>query len=93
MSEKNLLEKLFSSRGRVKVLQVISERKELNISAIARLTRLNYATVLKHLDALKDLGVLEEKRFGKIRIFRLKRENRVAQLVAYFLNSLRQEIS
>ena len=91
--EKNILEDLFSSRGRVRVLQIMSERRELNISAIARYTRLNYVTVLKHLNALKGLGIVEERRFGKIRIFRLKNESKMAQLLAYFLNSLSQESS
>jgi len=62
-------EELFSSRGRFRVLRVLSECGELNISEVGRRTGMNYTSVERHLGKLRDMGLLREKRYGKIRIF------------------------
>ena len=62
-------EEVLGSRGRVRVLQVLSESGELNISEVSRRTGLNYTSVERHLVKLQRLGLLREKRYGKIRIF------------------------
>jgi DNA-binding transcriptional ArsR family regulator len=63
------VEKLLGSRGRIRVLRVLAESRELNISEIGRRTGMNYTSVERHLKILKDMGILKEKRYGKIRIF------------------------
>jgi DNA-binding transcriptional ArsR family regulator len=62
-------EDILGSKGRVRVLQVLSESSELNISEVSRRTGLNYTSVERHLMKLQKLGLLKEKRYGKIRIF------------------------
>jgi DNA-binding transcriptional ArsR family regulator len=62
-------EELLGSRGRVRVLRVLSESGELNISEVGRRTGMNYTSVERHLERLRDMGLLREKRYGKIRIF------------------------
>ena len=62
-------EEILGSKGRVRVLQVLSESGELNISEVSRRTGLNYTSVERHLVKLQRLGLLREKRYGKIRIF------------------------
>ncbi len=62
-------EELLGSRGRIRVLQVLAESGELNISEVSRRTGLNYTSVERHLVKLKRMGLLREKRYGKIRIF------------------------
>lgn len=69
------IEEIFSSKGRVKILKILSEREELNISAIAKKAGLNHSTTNFHLKKLCEIGIIEEKKFGKIRIFRLKKED------------------
>ncbi|MCS7098103.1 MAG: winged helix-turn-helix domain-containing protein [Candidatus Methanomethyliaceae archaeon] len=69
------IEEVFSSRGRVKILRILSERGEINISAIAKKAGLNHSTTHSHLKKLCEMGIVEEKRFGKIRIFRLRKED------------------
>jgi len=54
------------------VLQVLTESGELNISEVSRRTGLNYTSVQRHLMKLKELGLLREKRYGKIRIFQVE---------------------
>ena len=62
-------EELLGSRGRVRTLQVRAESGELNISEVSRRTGLNYTSVERHLAKLVKLGLVKEKRYGKIRIF------------------------
>ncbi len=64
------LEETLSSRGRIRVFKVLSEFGELNVSDIARKTGLNYTATNVHLKALESMGLVREKRFGKIRIYR-----------------------
>ncbi len=69
------VEEIFSSKGRVKVLKALSDKGEMNITEITRRTNLNHATTSEHLSSLCVLGIVEEKRFGRIRIFRFKKED------------------
>jgi len=62
-------EDLLGSRGRIRVLRVLTESGELNISEVTRRTGMNYTSVKRHLERLRELGLLREKRYGKIRIF------------------------
>jgi DNA-binding transcriptional ArsR family regulator len=62
-------EELLGSRGRIRVLQVLAESGELNISEVGRRTGMNYTSVERHLEALSGMGLLREKRYGKIRIY------------------------
>ena len=60
-----------SSYGRTKVLTVMLETGELNISEITRRSGLSHGAAAKHLEFLTRSGILTEKRFNRIRIFRL----------------------
>jgi len=63
------VESLLGSRGRIRVLRVLSESGELNISEVARRAGMNHSSVEGHLEKLKGMGLIREKRYGKIRIF------------------------
>jgi DNA-binding transcriptional ArsR family regulator len=64
-------EEILGSKGRIRVLKVLSESGELNISEVSRRTGLNYTSVERHLMKLKKMDLLKEKRYGKIRIFQI----------------------
>jgi len=66
---RNPAEELLGSRGRIRTLQVLAESGELNISEVSRRTGLNYTSVERHLAKLAKMGLVKEKRYGKIRIF------------------------
>jgi DNA-binding transcriptional ArsR family regulator len=99
MSEKEAtpvtFENIFSSKGRSRILKVLSEAGELNISEIARRVELNYTTTNQHLKALRDADLVQEKKFGRIRIFRFKNENPSAQAIKNLIEFLesRQNIN
>ncbi len=75
LEKKNLIEDLLGSRARVKILKTLAINEELTISLIISKTRLNYSCVLRHLNYLKKLNLIQEKNFGRIKIFRYKIEN------------------
>ena len=69
------IETVFSSKGRVKILRILAEIGELNISEIARRAKLNYTTTNQHLQVLETSGIVRHKNFGRIRIFRFNNDN------------------
>ncbi len=76
-----LIEDVFSSKGRVRILRILVEIEELNISEIARRAGLNYTTTNQHLQALENAGLVRHKRFGRIRIFRFNEEDSRAKII------------
>jgi len=79
--QSSILEEVFSSRGRVKVLRVLVKFKELNISEVARKANLSHTAVERHLEKLKQLKLVTEKKFGRIRIFRFNSKNPIAEAI------------
>ena len=75
------IEEVFSSKGRVKILRILSEIGELNISEIARRAGLNYTTTNQHLQVLENYKLVRHKTFGRIRIFRYNEENARARMI------------
>ncbi len=74
MGEKFLIENLFESKARIRILNILVKEKELNISSIINKTRLNHTNILKHLNFLKTRDLIQENKFGRIRIFGYKNE-------------------
>ena len=81
------IEEVFSSKGRVKILRILSEIGELNISEIARRAGLNYATTNQHLILLEKYKLIRHKTFGRIRIFRYNEENPRAILIRQLIEN------
>jgi len=81
------IEDVFSSKGRVKILRILVEIGELNISEIARRAGLNYATTNQHLCALEGSGIVRHKNFGRIRIFRFNDESPRARMIKSLVDS------
>jgi len=83
------VEQVFSSYGRVKVMSVIMKSGELNISEITRRAGISHSSVALHLEFLVKAGVLTEKRFNRIRIFRVNHSNPYAAALERFLEDWR----
>jgi len=62
---------LLSSKGRIKILNYLLKVGEANITNIAKATRLHHSAVEKHLKKLISLGIVEEQRIGRLRLFRI----------------------
>ncbi|TXT64787.1 MAG: hypothetical protein BAJALOKI1v1_520013 [Promethearchaeota archaeon] len=79
------VEDLLGSRARVKILKVLAYEGELNISSIIKKANLNHKNALKHLQFLKKVNLVQQKNFGRIKIFRYKKENVKAKSFKHFL--------
>lgn len=69
------IEDILGSRARMRILRFLAEEKELNISKIIKKTHLNHSNVTKHLRFLQSVNFVQEKKFGRIRIYRYKIED------------------
>ncbi|MHA1238224.1 MAG: ArsR/SmtB family transcription factor [Candidatus Odinarchaeia archaeon] len=85
------IEEFFSSKGKVKIMKILVEEGELNISEITRRAGLNHKTTMQHLQFLKSTGLVQEKIFGRIKIYRLKEENFKAKVLKRFLTLWSEE--
>jgi DNA-binding transcriptional ArsR family regulator len=65
-------EEVFSSKPRMKILKIISRLGTPNVSDIARRIKLNYSTTNQHLKVLESEKILQQKVYGRIRMYRFK---------------------
>lgn len=85
IKEINSIEDILGSKARMKIIKLLVLNGELNISKIISKTHLNHTIVLKHLDFLKSCDLIQEKKFGRIRIYRYKIENVKARSLKKFI--------
>ena len=79
-----------SSYGRTKVLTLMLETGELNISEVTKRSRLSHSAAAKHLEFLTRSGILTEKRFNRIRIFRVDQSNPLAEVLLRFYSDWKE---
>jgi DNA-binding transcriptional ArsR family regulator len=75
------LEEVFSSKPRMKILKLINQLSELNVSDIARRIKLNFTNTSQHLKVLEGEGILEERTYGRIRMYRFNQASPKAKAV------------
>jgi DNA-binding transcriptional ArsR family regulator len=75
------VEEVFSSRLRLKIVKILMQMGELNVSEIARRLGINHNSASKHLKILEDEDVLQKKIFGRIRLYRLNESSHKAKAV------------
>jgi len=85
VNQDNKIETLLGSRAKIKILKTLAVNNELSITQIIRNTRLNHSSVITHLNHLKMLNLVQEKNFGRIKIFRYKNENIRAKSLKKFI--------
>ena len=79
------IENILGSKARIKILKLLAINQELSISQIIKKSRLNHACVKTHLNHLKSLNLIQEKVFGRIKIYRYKTENIRANSLKKFI--------
>jgi len=88
MSEEMLQEvaKVFyalSSVARLRILSLLeSSRRPLNIKAVSRALKIDYATVYRHIKALESAGLVEIYDVGRSRVVEVKDPNTLKELIA-----------
>jgi DNA-binding transcriptional ArsR family regulator len=89
------LDKILSSSGRVRILALLSEVEELHLTEIAKRTEQSYSATERHLDDLSRAGIVEERDYGRVRVFKLNHANNGAKLLQELIlkwNHNRQEL-
>ncbi|MBM1154721.1 hypothetical protein DRN94_002440 [archaeon] len=66
------LERLLSSAGKTRLLLSIAQYREITISKLIRLSRMNFREASRFIDFLKRIGLVEERRYGRVRIISIK---------------------
>ena len=75
------LEQVFSSKSRMKILKLIYQLGQLNVSDVARRLKLNYVSTSGHLKLLECEGILQERKYGRIRMYRFNEGSAKAKAV------------
>ncbi|MBS7633334.1 winged helix-turn-helix transcriptional regulator [Candidatus Bathyarchaeota archaeon] len=75
------IEDVFSSKSRIKILRLLCQLGELNVSEMARRLGTNYKTTVKHLEVLESEGILKHKVFGRIRLYKINEGSAKARAI------------
>jgi DNA-binding transcriptional ArsR family regulator len=85
-----LVEDVFSSKQRMKILKLIFQLGNLNVSDISRRTSSNFGATNKHLLILEDEGILQVRTYGRIRMYRFNESSPKAKAVQTLLETWEQ---
>lgn len=80
------IEQVLGSKLRVKILKILAQVGELNVSEIARRLGVNYNTTKNHLKILEGESILRHKEFGRIRLYRLNENSPQAKAIQSLIN-------
>jgi DNA-binding transcriptional ArsR family regulator len=75
------IEEVFSSKPRMKILKLVERLGELNVSDIARRIGVNFTTTSRHLRVLEEEGILQQRVYGRIRMYRFNQASPKAKAV------------
>jgi DNA-binding transcriptional ArsR family regulator len=75
------VEEVFSSKPRMKILKLVARLGALNVSDIARRINLNYSTTNEHLKLLEAEGILQQRVYGRIRMYKFNESSPKAKAV------------
>jgi DNA-binding transcriptional ArsR family regulator len=84
------LEEVFSSKSRLKILKFIYKLGQLNVSDVARRSKLNYASTSEHLKVLESEGILQERTYGRVRMYRFNEGSAKAKAVQNLIDAWEQ---
>jgi DNA-binding transcriptional ArsR family regulator len=85
-----LIEDVFSSKQRMKILKLIFQLGNLNVSDISRRTNSNFGATNKHLLVLEEEGILQVRTYGRIRMYRFNESSPKAKAVQNLLETWEQ---
>ncbi len=81
------LEDVLSSKSRMKILKLIYQLGSLNVSDVARRLKLNYASTSEHLKVLESEGILQEHKYGRVRMYRFNDGSAKAKAVVCLIEA------
>lgn len=81
-------ERVFSSKGRVRILYLLTKYGMLNITRLSREAELSYESTKRHLRELVDANTVLEQKFGRIRIFSINKDSPMGRKVIKLFSEL-----
>ena len=84
------IEEVFSSKPRMKILKLLSRLGALNVSDIAKRIGLNYSATNNHLRLLEAEGILVQRVYGRIRMYRYNDSSAKANAVQGLIETWEQ---
>ena len=81
------LQEVFSSATRMKILKLIYTLGSLNVSDVARRIKMNYAATAKHLKLLEEEGILQQRVYGRVHMYRFNEGSVKAKAVANLIEA------
>jgi len=75
------LDRILSSGGRIRILTLLSQVDQLHLTEIAKRTDQSYSATERHLSDLLQAGIVEERDYGRVRVFKLNLPNDHAKLL------------
>ena len=84
------VEEVFSSKPRMKILKLVARLGALNVSDIARRINLNYSTTNEHLKLLEAEGILLQKVYGRVRMYKFNESSPKAKAVQNLIETWEQ---
>jgi DNA-binding transcriptional ArsR family regulator len=76
------IEEIFSSKPRMKILKLIYQLGQLNISDVARRIKMNYTATAAHLKLLAAEGILAERVYGRVHMYRFSDSEKAKAVAA-----------
>ena len=84
------VEEVFSSKPRMKILRLVARLGALNVSDIARRIKMNYSTTNQHLKLLEAEGILQQRVYGRVRMYRFNEVSPKAKAVQNLIETWEQ---
>ena len=84
------IEEVFYSKPRMKILKLLSRLGALNVSDIAKRIGLNYSATNGHLLLLEAEGILVQRVYGRIRMYRYNDASAKAKAVQNLIDTWEQ---
>ena len=81
-NDKLELEEVFSSKPRMKILKLIYQLGQLNISDIARRIKMNYTATAEHLKLLKPRESFRVRVYGRVHMYRFSDSEKAKAVAA-----------
>jgi predicted transcriptional regulator len=75
------VEDVFCSKIRMKILKILNNVGELNVSEIARRLKINYVSTSRHLQTLEDERIVQHKMFGRIRLYSMNESSQKTKAI------------
>jgi predicted transcriptional regulator len=84
------LEEVFSSKLRMKILKLIYNLGSLNVTDVARRINANFASTAENLEVLEAEGILQERVYGRVRMYRFNEGSAKAKAVQNLIEAWEQ---